>query len=126
MKIYNKSPILVLFDIVKALTSIPIYKEVMTEDENSTPNSYILLRSGIVDNGKIYGDGITGVRNCECDIILISKGSHPNTSDLHNTNSALIVNKLKESNVPYSFVNIGYNESSNTTTSTWIVNIKYV
>ena len=37
MEIHNKEPILVLWDIVKTLTTIPIYKEVMTEDENSIP-----------------------------------------------------------------------------------------
>lgn len=126
MQIYNKEPILVLWDIVKTLTTIPIYKEVMTEDENSIPNSYILLRSGIIDNDKTFGDGKTLVRKSECDIILISKGSHPNTTDLHNVNIGLIKSRLKALDVPYKLVNVGFNSPTNTTTTTLTVEICYM
>lgn len=126
MQIYNKEPILVLWDIVKTLTTIPIYKEVMTEDENSIPNSYILLRSGIIDNDKTFGDGKTLIRKSECDIILISKGSHPNTTDLHNVNIGLIKSRLKALDIPYKLVNVGFSSETNTTTTTWTIEICYV
>src|SRR5574344_1440845 len=123
MQNYNKEPILVLWDIIKTLTTIPIYKEVMTEDENSIPNSYILLRSGIIDNDKTFGDGKTLVRKSECDIMLISKGSHPNTTDLHNVNIGLIKSRLKALDVSYKLVNVGFNSLTNTTTTTLTVEI---
>lgn len=126
MEIHNKEPILVLWDIVKTLTTIPIYKEVMTEDENSIPNSYILLRSAILDNDKTFGDGKTLIRKSECDIVLISKGSHPNTTDLHNVNIELIKSRLKTLDIPYKLVNVGFNSSTNTTTTTWTIEICYV
>lgn len=126
MQIYNKEPILVLWDIIKTLTTIPIYKEVMTEDENSIPNSYILLRSGIIDNDKTFGDGKTLVRKSECDIMLISKGSHPNTTDLHNVNIGLIKSRLKALDVSYKLVNVGFNSLTNTTTTTLTVEICYM
>ena len=126
MQIYNKEPILVLWNIVKTLTTIPIYKEVMTEDENSIPNSYILLRSGIIDNDKTFGDGKTLIRKSECDIILISKGSHPNTTDLHNVNIGLIKSRLKALDIPYKLVNVGFSSETNTTTTTLTVEICYM
>lgn len=85
-----------------------------------------MLRSSVLDNDKTFGDGKTLVRKSECDIILISKGSHPNTTDLHNVNIGLIKSRLKALDVPYKLVNVGFNSSTNTTTTTLTVEICYV
>ena len=46
----------VLWSIVSPLADeIPVYKEIMSEDENSTPESYLLIRSDITNGGRITG-----------------------------------------------------------------------
>ena len=63
MQIYDKPAIDSLWEIVKPLSdTIPIYREVMTEDKNGTPNSYVILRSDVTNYGEIYGDGESHIR----------------------------------------------------------------
>ena len=124
--VYNKEPILVLWDIVKTLTTIPAYKQVMAEDEDSIPASYLLLRSEVSDTVKTFGDGTTQTRQADCDIILISKGTAPNSTDLHNTNKALVDARLKSLEIAYTGVNNGYDNSSLTTEYAWTFLINYV
>ena len=89
--IYNKEPILVLWDLVKSLKSkIKIYKEVMHEQKDNVPASYILLRSQISDSNKVYGDGKGQIRIATCYINLITKGYAEDTTDLHNQNKKLL------------------------------------
>lgn len=124
--VYNKEPILVLWDIVKTLTTIPAYKQVMDEDEDSIPLSYLLLRSEISDTTKTFGDGTTQMRQADCDIILVSKGTQPNSTDLHNTNKALVDARLKAFGIAYTGINNGYASSSLTTEYTWTFSINYI
>ena len=80
MQIFNKEPIDVLWDLVRDLyfdkankprkDAIPIYKETMHKDANKVPESYILLRSQVVDTPHSFGDGNTIIRSADCDIIL--------------------------------------------------------
>jgi zona occludens toxin (predicted ATPase) len=124
--VYNKEPILVLWDIVKTLTTIPAYKQVMDEDEDSIPTSYLLLRSEISDTTKTFGDGSTQIRHADCDIILVSKGTQPNSTDLHNVNKALVDVRLKTLGIAYTGINNGYDSSSLTTEYTWTFTINYI
>lgn len=118
--IYTKEPILVLWDIVKDL-GITAYKEAMIEDENNTPDSYILLRANASNNPRIHGDGSTKVRKINCDIILISKGANTNTTDIHNVNKALIENQLKILDLNYTVIDNGF--SNGLTETTYSVDI---
>ena len=124
--VYNKEPILVLWDIVKTLTTIPAYKQVMDEDEDSIPASYLLLRSEISDTTKTFGDGITQMRQADCDIVLVSKGTQPNSTDLHNTNKALVDARLKALEIAFTGINNGYNNNSLSTEYTWTFSINYI
>lgn len=125
--IYNKEPILVMWDMVKELApNIPIYKEIMHEDENDIPDSYILLRSQISDTNKVFGDGNSKIRNADCDIILISKGYADDTTDLHNVNKAIIRQHLKNKEINFVESNLGYNESIKSTEHNFSLEIDYI
>lgn len=124
--IYNEEPIQVLWDLFKSLSAdIKIYKETMNEDKDSTPDSYLLLRSDITDSPLVYGDGITLVRQSDCDVILVSKGAATQTTDLHNVNRAKVAAVLDGIEIAYSGHNLGYEDSINSTQYTWSFELNY-
>lgn len=135
MMIYNKQPIDVLWDMTKGLmfnkdgtlkeNGIPIYKEIMTEEPEDTPESYILLRSQISDSTTNYGDGKSLVREADCDIVLVSKGYAEDSSDLHNKNKDLIRRHLKSQEIPFQEVNLGYDETLKATQHTFYTWVYY-
>lgn len=125
--IYNEEPILVMWDFVKCLANdIEIYKEIMAEDEDSTPNSYLLLRSQVNDNPSQFGDGLTQIRRADCDFILCTKGTASNSTDLHNINKQKITDKLNEKGFAFSSYNLGYIDSLKSTQHTWSGTINYI
>lgn len=126
MIIYNKAPIDVLWDVVKDLAdTIPIYKEGMDEDENSTPDSYLILRSDVSSGVELYGDGSAQIRRSDCDLILISKGKATKSTDTHNVNKASIAQALENADIPYDGYNLGYDETLKSTEYTFSVTIYY-
>lgn len=127
MKVYNKEPIQVLWDMVKDLRNqIRIFKENMHEDVNSIPDSYILLRSQVSDTTKTYGDGKSLIRSADCDIILVSKGYADDTPDLHNVNKKLIREHLKSQDINFSEANLGYNEAIQSTEHNFSLGVEYI
>ena len=127
MQVYNKEPIQVLWDMVKDLKKkIPIYKEIMHEDENDIPASYILLRSQISDTTKSYGDGKSLIRNADCDIILITKGYADDTTDLHNVNKKLVRQHLKSQEINFNEANLGYNDAIQSTEHNFSLGVEYI
>jgi hypothetical protein len=124
--VYNDYPIDVLWDIVSTLTTIKSYRQVMDEDEDSIPASYLLLRSEISDTTKTFGDGTTQMRQADCDIILVSKGIASDLTDLHYVNKALVDARLKAFGIAYTGINNGYDSSSLTTEYTWTFTINYI
>lgn len=121
-----QDPIQQLYNIVKPLANeIEIYKEVMTEDENSTPDSYILLKSDMTDSGRVYGDGKAQLRASDCDILLISKGTADVSTDLHNVNKRKVKALLDDLEIDYIGVNLGYDDSIKSTQHTWTVTVLY-
>ena len=136
MEIYsNKEPIQILWDIMKGLMydknnkllkdGITIYKETMNEEDNDIPDSYILLRSQTSDSVKTYGDGVSLIRNADCDIILVTKGYAEDTTDLHNINKVKIKNHLKAQEIPYTDFNLGYDNGLKSTQHTFTIGINY-
>lgn len=136
MQIFNKEPIDVLWDLVRDLyfdkankprkDAIPIYKETMHEDTDKVPESYILLRSQVVDTPHLYGDGNIKVRSADCDIILISKGYADDSKDLHNINKRKIREQLKSKEINFDEVNLGFNDTTNSTEHTFSLEINYI
>lgn len=115
-----------LYNIVKPLANeIEIYKEVMTEDENSTPDSYILLKSDITTSGRVYGDGRAILRASDCDIVLVSKGTADVSTDLHNVNLSKIEDLLDDLGIDYIGSNLGYDDTIKSTQYAWTVNLLY-
>jgi len=112
---------------VKGLRNqIPIYKEIMHEEENDIPQSYILLRSQISDTNQLFGDGRSQIKNADCDIVLISKGYAEDTTDLHNINKNLIRQHLKNQEINYTEINLGYNETIKSTEHTFSLEVEYI
>lgn len=136
MKIYNKEPIEALVDMTKGLwfdedgnlveDYIPIYKEIMHEEPNDTPPSYILLRSQVTDAAETFGDGKTLIRNADCDIMLITKGYADDTSDLHNINKKKIREHLKAQEIPFIEFNLGYDDNLKSTQHTFTVGVNHI
>lgn len=121
-----QDPIQKLYDIVKPLANeIEIYKEVMSEDENSTPDSYILLKSDMTNTGRVYGDGKAILRASDCDIVLVSKGTADVSTDLHNVNKKKVMQLLDDLEIDYIGVNLGYDDSIKSTQYTWTVTVVY-
>lgn len=115
-----------LYNIVEPLANeIEIYKEVMTEDENSTPDSYLLLKSDMTNTGRVYGDGRAILRASDCDIVLVSKGTAGNSTDLHNVNRRKITALLDDLEIDHIGVNLGYDDSIKSTQYAWTVSILY-
>lgn len=127
MLISNKEPIKVLWDLFKPLhkEKIAIYKEIMHEEENDIPNSYILLRSSVTDTINIVGDGNCLIRTADCDVILVTKGYAEDTNDLHNVNRRKIEKLLKDNEINYSFFNLGYDASLKSTQCTFSFEVNY-
>lgn len=126
MTIYNKEPILILWDLLKSLDAdIPVYKEIMNEEEEDIPESYILLRSQVTDVPLVFGNGTTKIRQADCDVMLISKGYAENTTDLHNVNKLKIRNELKSEEVNFQEYNLGYNDSMKSTQHTFSFEVAY-
>lgn len=134
--IYNKEPIDVLWELTRDLmynaqnklraNCIPIYKEIMHEEEDKIPESYILLRSQLTDTSSVYGDGKSLIRSADCDIILITKGYAGNSSDLHNVNKVKIRQQLRNKGVNFQEYNLGYDDSLKSTQHTFSVEINYI
>lgn len=136
MDIYNKEPISVLTDYTKGLLydknghrlidGIPIYKEIMHEEEEDVPQSYILLRSQLSDTVNNYGDGDALVRTADCDIILVTKGFADDSTDLHNVNKNKIRQHLKSLGVNFQEFNLGYEDSIKSTQHTFSLVVNYI
>lgn len=125
--IYNKQPQQVLWDIMKDLSKqIPIYKEIMHEDDNDIPASYILLRTDMSNSTNIYGDGKSLIRNSDCDIILVSKGYADDSTDLHNKNKNLIREHLKSQEISFDEFNLGYDDGLKSTQHTFSLGVNYI
>lgn len=121
-----QDPVQQLYNIVKPLANeIEIYKEVMTEDDDSTPDSYILLKSDMTDTGRVYGDGKAQLRASDCDILLISKGTADVSTDLHNVNKRKVKALLDDLEIDYIGVNLGYDDSIKSTQYAWTVTVLY-
>lgn len=125
--IYNKEPILVMWDMVKSLKDeIAIYKEAMNEDEDSAPESYLILESEVDDYVEDFADNKPRQRKSECNFLLVSKGFATNTNDLHNLNKTKISQALEESGFVYEKRNIGYVDGLNSTQHSWSGTINYI
>lgn len=121
-----QDPIQKLYDIVKPLADeIEIYKEVMNEDESSTPDSYLLLVSDVTNSGRVYGDGKAILRSSDCDIKLVSKGTADVSTDLHNVNRRKVAALLDSLGIDHIGVNLGYDDGIASTQYAWTVNIVY-
>lgn len=125
--VYNKDPQQVLWDMIKGLSKqIPIYKEIMHEDDNDIPASYILLRTDMSNSTNNYGDGKSLIRTSDCDIILVSKGYADDSTDLHNKNKKLIREHLKSQEIDFDEFNLGYDDGLKSTQHTFSLGVNYI
>ena len=125
----DKEPIQILWDMTKTLyttNKIPIFKEIMHEETEDTPDSYILLRSQITDTTRQFGDGKSLIRSADCDIILVTKGYADDTTDLHNINKKIIRNHLNGQGINFDEFNLGYDRELQSTQHTFSLGVDYI
>ena len=127
MRIYQTDdPMQALWEIVSPLASeIKMYKQVMDEDEDSVPESYLLLRPSVSDAPSFYGDGNTQLRKCSCNLTLVSKSKGATTDDIHCVNQAKVEALLKVSDVRYTGYNLGYDATLKSSEYAWSVEFIY-
>ena len=115
-----------LWQIVAPLAQeIPIYKQVMDEDENSVPESYLIIRTDIYDDAEVYGDGHTELRKNGGDIILVSKSTGTRSDDIHTLNRVKVKKLLDEADMAYTGINLGYDSALKQSEYTWSVTLIY-
>lgn len=105
--LYNTKPMDYLVSLVKDL-GLEIYKWQCSEDENSLPDHYLLLRDRISDSGVNYGDGVYKIRNADCSILLVSKGRAYNSTDEHNVYIDELLNIMDANKINCYAIDLGY------------------
>ena len=127
MKIFDTNDAMaVLWELVSPISEkIPVYREIMDEDKNSVPQSYLLIREGITDSPRIYGDGQAMRRMNNATLILISNSTGSRSNDIHNKNRAIVKELLDKEGVSYKGYNLGYNESLKQSEYSWSVSFIY-
>lgn len=124
MEIYDATDAMaILWELFKDI-GIPVYKQSMDEDDNSTPQTYIVIRSDVTNGAKFFGDGEPQVRKSACDITLVGEGAGRSDSDFA-VNCKNIEALLNSANLSYTGNNLGYNDSLKASEYTWSVNILY-
>ena len=113
MKIFDTNDAMAaLWELVSPISEkIPVYREIMDEDENSVPQSYLLIREGITDSPRLYGDGQAMRRMNNATLILVSNSTGSRSNDVHNKNRAIVKELLDKEGVSYTGYNHGYNET---------------
>ena len=115
-----------LWNIVSPLKDeIPIYKKLVDEDETDLPQSYLLIRADVVNSPGMFGDGKALLRECECDLMLISKTTGATSDDIHNINIAKVKALLVSADAAYTGYDLGYNETLKESQYTWTVRFLY-
>ncbi len=127
MQTFNAdSAMAALWNIVSPLKDeIPIYKKLVDEDETDLPQSYLLIRADVVNSPGMFGDGKALLRECECDLMLISKTTGATSDDIHNINIAKVKALLESADAAYTGYDLGYNETLKESQYTWTVRFLY-
>ena len=102
-----------VYELIKPLALLPdpvkIYRNVIDEDFNSRPRDFVVYSSGISNSPRLYGDGKTLLRRCNCDITVNEGGDGNNDSAGYLVN--MVEEQLQKNNISYTKVNLGYVES---------------
>lgn len=123
MQIYETAdPMAIMWSLFKDL-GIPVYKDIneVTDDVNI----YVLIRTDINNNGRIYGDGHAHIRKSICDINLVSKNRTALSSGDFAVNCSKIAAILDGAGLTYTGHDLGYNDSLKAIEYNWSVNILY-
>lgn len=110
-----------VFDIIKPLAllenPVRIYRNVIDEDYDSRPDDFIVYKSGISNVPKLYGDGKTLLRRCNCDITVNEKGTG------NNNRAGYLVDQveqlLQQNKISYTRIDLGYIESMDSMQTTF-------
>ena len=110
-----------VYEIIKPLAlrdpPIKIYRNVVDEDYDSTPDDFIVFKSGISNNPHLFGDGKTLLRRCSCDITVNEKGTGNNTNSGYLV--SLVEGLLQEQGISYTRIDLGYIESMDSMQTTF-------
>ena len=110
-----------VYEIIKPLAlrtpPVKIYRNVIDEDYDSRPDDFIVYKSGISNNPKLYGDGKVLLRRCSCDITVNERGTGNNDSAGYLVK--LVEELLESHNISYTRVDLGYVESMDSMQTTF-------
>lgn len=87
-------------------------------DEDSEPNDYILLRWDVSNTTKVFGDGLSKLRQSNCDIMILTSGAN---TVLHSKLEIYIEELLYKNEITYTMVNLGFNADISKTQTTFAV-----
>ena len=116
-KDYNQMLFNILRPLVLRDNPVKMYLNVVDSDYNSQPHDFVIYSTGLSNTPKLYGDGKVLVRRCSCDVTVneMGNGNNENAGYL----IQLVENLLIENNIPYTKVNLGYIESSDSMQTTF-------
>ena len=117
IKDYDQLVYNIIKPLVLANPSIKVYRNVIKTDPNSEPEDYIVYSSGVSNVPRVFGDGKVILRRCNCDITVNETGTG------NNDNAGYLVKLVEEQliaqNIPYTKVDLGYIEATDSIQTTF-------
>lgn len=87
-------------------------------DENSLPSDYILLRWNTPNTPKVFGDGVSQLRQADCDIMVMTSGAY---SALHGQIELWTKELLTLNEISYTQIDLGFDKDLGKTQTTFSV-----
>lgn len=116
-KDYNQMLFNILRPLVLQDNPVQLYRNAVDSDYNSQPHDFVVYSTGLSDTPKLYGDGKVLARRCSCDVTVSEMGNGNNENAGYLVQ--LVENLLIENNIPYTKVNLGYVESTDSMQTTF-------
>ena len=99
------------FDIISGLwNEVPLKFSLDDVDENSRPLNYIQLRYDTTNTTFVFGDGLTQMRQSDCDIMIVTAGAFEPIIDILDRKIQDLLNKNE---IPFTSVNLGVQQIGN-------------
>ena len=110
-----------LYRILKPLAlrdpPVKLYRNTRQTDYDSQNEDYVVFSTGISNRPRLFGDGVVLLRRCSCDITVVERGTGNNENAGYLVD--LVENLLKENNIHYNRINVGYEESTDSIQTTF-------
>jgi len=95
------------FDNITNLWNSTAIRYTIADEDTSAPGNYIQLRYDVTNSPRVLGDGITALRQSDCDIMIITTGAFEPTLGILDAKVAEMLDNLE---IPFTKVNLGYDK----------------